>query len=270
MKPAAAAALLALAASWAGASGLPASAPRGWELLQRAARTHGHDTRWNRIRDWKLQLTRTWFDEHGRPDRSEDEVQWLLKGRRTRLRLETPTDAGWRVFGLDGRRSWVTVNGYRVRGEVEWSEAAYRTRWQAFLARLPFVLREKDARSTLVGHGVFQGRPTLVVEVRFVGGTRPVEETLRVHLDASTYRLVRLDFDHPTRTPGSHYRLEFEDFSSVEGVLVPFTRRTFRSDGALFQEERVKGIRVNQDPPEYWFANPVRLPDHRRGAPQGS
>lgn len=236
--------------------------PPAWHLLQRAARVHGHRKNWDRVRDLRVVLERRWLDEAGRVVTREDETVRLLKGRRARVLLETPTADGWRVFGLDGRRSWATLNGYRWRGEAVWADAEERTRQAALLFRLPFLFREKDARSEVIGPGVMDGHHCVKVAVHFVGGTWDSESTFVAWLDATDYRLRRLEFGD-RRTPGARHQVDFTRFSRVGDLLIPFVRRWARSDGRYWKEEELAGVACNEDPPEHLFANPIRLPEYR-------
>jgi hypothetical protein len=210
----------------------------------------------------RVVLERRWLDEAGRVVEREDETVRLLKGRRARVLLESPTERGWRVFGLDGRRSWATLNGYRWRGEGVWADAEERTRQAAMIYRLPFLLREKDARSEVIGPGFIEGRECVKVAVHFVGGTWDSESTFVAWLDGQDYRLHRLEFGD-RRTPGARHRVDFFRYSRVQGLFVPFLRRWARSDGRYWKEEEVSGVAFNEHPPEHLFANPVHQPEWR-------
>lgn len=234
--------------------------PSGRDLLKRCEKAHGGLHRWNRVRNLEISLDRRWLAENGDLVREEPETQFLLKGRRPRILLESPSAAGWRVRGLDGRRTWVTVNGFRHRGEGAWAEAARETRWQAFVARFPFIFREKDARHRFLGGARCRGREALVVDVRYGGGTRPSEESYQVYLDASNFRLLRVDYDR-SDTTGSHYRLELDRYSWVAGIRIPFQRVYMRKDGRYEKREELRGIRVNQPLDPARFVNPVRAPE---------
>lgn len=236
-----------------------AKPPPGWQLLERAERTHGGKSRWKRIRDLRLVVERTWRDAAGRPVRTERETQRILKGRRPRVRIERPGPDGLLVMGLDGHRAWVTLDGRRLGGERALAEAEEATRWAGFLARLPFVLLEKDSRALYRGTGSLGRRPTLVVDVGFVGGTRPSEARYEAHLDATQYRLVRLDHDS-RRFPGARHRLEFREHSTFAGVLIPRLRIDRREDDLGWMEEKLEGIALNECPLEELFEPPVRGP----------
>jgi hypothetical protein len=210
----------------------------------------------------RVVLERRWLDGSGRVVEREDETVRLLKGRRARVLLESPTEQGWRVFGLDGRRSWATLNGYRWRGEGVWADAEERTRQAAMIFRLPFLLREKDARSELIGPGYIEGRECVKIAVHFVGGTWDSESTFVAWLDGQDYRLHRLEFGD-RRTPGARHRVDFFRYSRVQGLFVPFLRRWARSDGRYWKEEEVSGVAFNEHPPEHLFANPIHQPEWR-------
>ncbi len=245
--------------------------PRGRDLVQRSTRTHGGVRLWDSIRDLYLEVERSIFDERGRVARVEREGQWIIKGRRPSVRLERPGPEGLLVLGLDGHRAWATRDGVRLRTERVMAEAEEDTRWAAFVARLPFILGEDDSRSIYRGTGRVQRSPTVVVDVAWLGGTRPSEERVFAHLDAHHYRLRAIDFDH-AREPGSRYRMEMEKYSTHRGVMFPMRRTTRRSDGRLVHREEVLGIRLDQAPPLHLFAPPEerdRPPPIRRAPPVG-
>jgi hypothetical protein len=129
---------------------------------------------------------------------------------------------------------------------------------------LPFLLGEKDAHNQFVGHGRSQGQDTSVVSVRYRGGTRPVGQSFKAFLGLRSHRLLRVDYDR-TDTPGSHYTMELDRYSLVQGIWFPFRRRTRRKDSVFIKEETIQGIRINQGLPPAMFANPVRAPERPTG-----
>lgn len=230
-------------------------APKGWELVQRSVRSHGWLTRWNPIRDLEFHVTRVHRDGAGRETARQEEVQWVLKGARPKVRIERAVPGGDLVLALDGRRAWLTLNGTRLQSERGIAEAEEATRWAAFAARLPFVLGERDARSLYAGTDRFMDRPSLKVDVRYTGMSRPSEEDVVAHLDATTYRLLGL-VRRSHRTPGARYVVELDRYSTFRGVFVPMRRTYRRLDAEETITEEITGLRLNQAPPGYLFSPP--------------
>lgn len=233
----------------------PHPARHARDFVQRSVRAHGGVPRWDRIRDLYLVLTRRHLSETGAVLEEQRERHWILKGRRPRVRIERPRPGELIVLGLDGRRAWVTRNGARIRSERAYVEAEEHTRRAAFMARLPFVLGEKDARSRVMGSGRSGGRDTVVVAVDFVGGTRPILERVHAHLDASSWRLRELHF-LTEREPGARWIVELSRGSMFRGVWIPLRRVWRRQGEATSIEEQVHGIRLDTRPPPYLFKNP--------------
>lgn len=242
----------------------PTRGRRGWDLLGNSAKAHGTLACWNKLRDFRLRMKRQTLREDGSLLVETEEEQLHIKGDRPRVRLERGTEKGRLIYGFDGRRSWVTLNGYRYRSEESWVRAERRTRWQSFLLHQPFLLRDGDARSEYLGPTYRRGKSVLRIDVRYRGQTRPSEETYRAHLDAQNFRLLSLEADRPEWTPGTHMRVDFSDFQWVHGVLIPFRREIRRSDRLETYVETILGIEVNTDPSPQLFRNPMGLPDYAK------
>ncbi|HEX8721427.1 MAG TPA: CocE/NonD family hydrolase [Pyrinomonadaceae bacterium] len=122
--------------------------------------------------------------------------------------------------GFDGAVGWDKDLGGKGSNEISGPQLAEMRRQADFYHTLH--LREAYPKMTLVGTARLDGGEAYVVEAVPAEGRRA-----RLYFDARSYLLVRRDLlAEPPHQPEPVAETFLEDFRRVDGVLVPFRRRT--------------------------------------------
>ncbi len=230
---------------------------RARQIIDRAIAAHGGRQAWRKKKDAAFSTTWTHYKDGEPSFRSRYVVKFPIAAGATAAVVEAEENGKPVVMGVSGSSSWFVVGEERHEDlESLRTNRAFVRRAYGLLA-LPFCLEEPGYTAVYDGEEVRAG--AVVDRVRVERGLEPPGLYL---FDRETGRLVGMGSpvsDPPTATVG-----DADDFTVVEGILIPRTRRFDRIDQLTGTRARALEVSVdlvrfdNGFGPETFEPPPVR------------
>jgi len=227
------------------------------QIIDRAIAAHGGRQVWREKKDAAFSTTWTHYKDGELSFRSRYLVKFPIAAGAAVAIVEAEENGKPVVMGVSGSSSWFLIGAERYEDlESLKTNRAFVRRVYGLLA-LPFCLEEPGYTAVYDGEEVRAG--AVVDRVRVERGLEPPGLYL---FDRETGRLVGMGSpvsDPPTATVG-----DADDFTTVEGILIPRTRRFDKIDQLTGSRARALEVSVdlvrfdNGFGPETFEPPPVR------------
>ncbi len=193
-------------------------------LLEQSLDAHGGRARFEAIRDWHIVAERK-LGADSEPRREIYEEYMLEEGGLMRTLLIKRIEDSVSVYGHDGRRGFVVLDGNPGNGSEAEAEGYYRAHGEYYLRALPFKWMDPGVRLTKSAPD--ERYELLRIEAE-QGVGRAWTDVWVAAIDKTTHLLHEARLTHHTESwmgPERGVReitYRYSDYRDVEGILFPF------------------------------------------------